>query len=103
MSKQDKAIDRAMNFVQKALTELENEIQRHHAGEEKYGTSTQLGMFKKTLENMRDELQSNNVSFACGGMGRIIADSWPFDSELGKFLLQAEQSYFAIRETKLAK
>ena len=89
-----KSAERALANINKAISEISGEIARLDDGQQgAISNAQQLQKFLSQLEAMRDEISANSVSGNLLGMGRVIVDSWPFDSPLGRTLLAAEQSY----------
>ena len=92
-----KNTERALANINKAISEVSDEIARLDDGQQGViSNAQQLQKFLSQLEAMRDEVSENSVSGNLLGMGRVIVDSWPFDSPLGATLLAAEQSYKSL-------
>lgn len=87
-------LNKTVNFIKKAeimKTKLENKIKAHKLGQGKDGTIIQLKNFYKDIELMI-ESNSHKPSYS-----RAIADSWDFNSELGKQLLDLYEIYKKLR------
>lgn len=87
-------VNKTVNFIKKAeimKMKLENEIKAHKLGQGKDGTIIQLKNFYKDIELMI-ESNSHKPSYP-----RAIADSWDFNSELGKQLLDLYEIYKKLR------
>lgn len=89
-----------MVTMMKALACLEHakalvleELERRRREGTGPGSIAQLERFKAELDGMSAELQSGAPSGRYVGLGRVIVDSWPFDSPLALALLDAEQVY----------
>ncbi|MGE6754665.1 hypothetical protein ACQKFO_14650 [Rossellomorea sp. NPDC071047] len=83
-------LNKTVNFIKKAekvKLNLECEIKAHKLGQGKDGTISQLENFYKDIELMI-ESKSHIPSYP-----RAIADSWDFNSELGKELLDLYEKY----------
>ena len=56
--------------------------------------NNQLLSFKDKLRNMKKQIEYNSLPLSQAfGMGRAIADCWPFNSIVGEKILESEQSY----------
>jgi len=87
-------LNKTLNFIKEAeklKTRLECEIKAHKLGQGKDGTISQLENFYKDIELMI-ESKSHFPSYP-----RAIADSWDFNSELGKQLLDLYEEYKKLR------
>jgi|GEM_PF-3170576 hypothetical protein len=87
-------LNKTLNFIkeaEKVKTRLEFEIKAHKLGQGKDGTISQLENFYKDIELMI-ESKSHVPSYP-----RAIADSWDFNSELGKQLLELYDEYKKLR------
>ncbi|NBJ71605.1 MULTISPECIES: hypothetical protein [Bacillota] len=73
--------------AEKMKEKLEHEINAHKLGQGKDGTISQLENFHKDIELMI-ESKRHIPSYP-----RAIADSWDFNSELGKQLLNLYEDY----------
>jgi hypothetical protein len=83
-------LNKSLYFIkeaEKVKTKLECEIKSHKLGQGKYGTISQLENFYKDIELMI-ERKSHIPSYP-----RAIAESWNFNSELGKQLLDLYEKY----------
>ncbi|WP_146553483.1 hypothetical protein [Rummeliibacillus sp. SL167] len=82
--------NKTVNFIneaEKVKMELECEMKAHELGQGKDGTISQLKNFYKDIELMI-ESKSHIPSYP-----RAITDSWDFNSELGKQLLDLYEIY----------
>jgi hypothetical protein len=87
-------LNKTLNFIKEAervKMRLEFEIKAHKLGQGKDGTISQLENFYKDIELMI-ESKSHVPSYP-----RAIADSWDFNSELGKHLLELYEEYKKLR------
>ncbi|WP_269859640.1 hypothetical protein [Streptomyces sp. RPT161] len=85
--------------VTAAIEAVDEELQAHKAGHGHVSNPPQLTKFRQTLESMKHQIESNAVpprAQRLTGMGRVIADSWPFDSELAALILEAERRYLRM-------
>jgi hypothetical protein len=92
----DRSAEKALGAVAAALAALDEELQRCREGRDSVSNVEQLGAFRKELVHWYRLLESNalpNKDARRAGMSRVIADSWPFDSELGRLLISAEKAY----------
>jgi hypothetical protein len=86
-------IRKAIQSIAEAIAGIEAELKRHSDGRGEVSSPAQLTALKNALLRMRVELESGQVSLSEVGVGRVIADSWPFDNRLGEMIAQAEQDY----------
>lgn len=83
-------LNKTVNFLEKAekvKLKVKCEIKAHNLGQGKNGTISQLDNFYKDIELMI-ECKNHIPSYP-----RAIADSWDFNSELGKQLLDLYEVY----------
>lgn len=83
-------LNKTVNFIEKAekvKMKVECEINAHKLGQGKDGTISQLENFYKDIELM---IENNSY---IPSYPRAIADSWDFNSELGKQLLDLYEIY----------
>ena len=88
MTPQAAALDLAIHAVDQALSEPDKKI--GPAG------VPQLIKFRVNLESMRNALSSGRLppkGERSLGMSKVIADSWPFDSSVGRLIIRAERLY----------
>lgn len=88
--------DKVLLLVQQAQQELNEEFARHQNGVATVGTLFQLQQVQDTLGCIEQFVRNNKLpptSERSTGMGRMIVDSWPDNSELGNILLIVEQAY----------
>jgi len=96
---EDKKIKKVISLTQHALKELKEEMQRHDLGNGKVSTPAQLKKMYNFFDELLKELESGKIppkDMRNRGVGKVIIDSWPFDSPLGKILLNAEQAYLDL-------
>ena len=89
-------VEKALAAATEAIAELNNELTAHANGEGSLGPVALLESFRRQLEAMRRNLESATLpprTERHSGMGRVIADSRPFDSRLGSLILRAEQQH----------
>ena len=85
-------------LIEKAIHDVDAEILAHAEGRGTVSNETQLSKFRATLENMAAELRGEDRGSIAVGMGRVIADSWPYTSVLGETIVSAEQAF--VRERR---
>lgn len=91
--------EKVLHLVSKAKSALNEELERYRAGESTVGPLNQLTKVEATLGAIELAVQSGILPpprDRISGVGRIITDSWPNDSELGNMVLAAEQAYRAL-------
>ena len=89
----------ALTLTTRAIEAVDEELNAHKSGRGRVGNLRQLAAFRDNLKTMKHQIESGNVpprDERLMGMGRIIADSWPYDNELGKLILEAEQQYLKM-------
>lgn len=87
-------LNKTVNFIkeaEKVKLKLECEIKAHQLGQGKDGTISQLESFYQDIELM---IRSKSHIPSYPG---AIADSWDFNSELGKQLLDLYDEYKKLR------
>jgi hypothetical protein len=95
--KNTKLVDRAKKTILEALELINKEIILHQNGRSLVSSQPQLKKFKRYLEKFLYEIENDNLTFENVGIGKIIADSWPYDSLLGEKLIKAEQVYLSLK------
>lgn len=86
MNKQTKVV----KLIEKAIIEVEEEIQEHKKGLGRDGNVSQLQKIEEELKVMQNIL---NPQKYLPGYARAIVDSWDLDSELGGKLLEVANKY----------
>jgi hypothetical protein len=79
-----------------AFIEIDEEIERHRTGQGTVGTPQQLECCKAELASIQAAIRRGVLPpkvARTSGMGRMIVDSWPLDSNLGNILLEVEHEY----------
>lgn len=92
-------VEKALGSVREAVAALDEEILAHQEGRGSVSSPAQLSNLRRTLATMESQLGTGPLpprSERLRGAGRAIADSWPFDSSLGRLILTAEQRYLAV-------
>lgn len=90
------AIRKALTATARALSGVDEELQRHGVGQGRVSNAKQLAAIREQLTLMETQLSSSQLppkEQRVRGAGRAVADSWPFDSALGAMVLEAEQLY----------
>ena len=88
-----------LSSVVAAIEAIDAELDAHEAGRGRVSNTRQLEKFRVTLESIKRQIESEAVpprAERLTGIGHVIADSWPFDSELGALILEAEQRYLRM-------
>jgi hypothetical protein len=91
--------EKVLHLVRTAQSALNEEVARCRAGAPTVGPLNQLTKVQTTLGNIALVVQSGVLPAPrdrLSGVGRMITDSWPNDSELGNMVLEAEQAYRAL-------
>lgn len=91
-------VEEAQASVDAALAALDAELERWRTGQGAIGNPQQLTLLRRILVEMADTLRSADLPSRADrrpGIGRIVVDSWPFNSELGKLVIEAEEAYRA--------
>lgn len=92
-------VQKALSSVREAVAALDEEILAHQEGRGSVSSPSQLSNLRRTLAAMESQLGTGSLpprSERARGAGRTVADSWPFDSSLGRLILTAEQRYLAV-------
>ncbi|TCS59018.1 hypothetical protein EDD52_12348 [Primorskyibacter sedentarius] len=92
--------DSALRAIGKACDAIEAELALS-ACDQVFRSRAQADMMLGQLREMRTALeQPMPVSGSTGGLGRIIADSFPFDSETALAILAAVEAYNRARHRR---
>ncbi len=86
-----RSVCKLRDLIDAATAQIEDEIDRHKTGCGTISNEVQLTRFKATLTELRKELENESPNPKPLGIGRVIVDSWPFGTQLGKALLEIEQ------------
>jgi hypothetical protein len=89
-------VQKALAVITRALRGIDEELDRHAAGQGRVSSAKQLASIRAQLSQMELQLSSPELpprTERLRGVGRVIADSWPYDSPLGSTILEAEQLY----------
>ncbi|MEU9214802.1 hypothetical protein [Streptomyces sp. NPDC048415] len=87
---------KALNATTQALSGIDEELERHAAGQGRVSSAKQLASIREQLTQMAQQLSSSQLppkAQRLRGAGHVVADSWPYDSSLGVVILEAEQLY----------
>jgi len=93
------SIKKATKLVSLALESLNREMSTSPDPKLAGVPKVQKEAFKLKLQKMHDILVSGSLpekNMRSLGLGRAIADSWPFDSKLGEEIVKAERAYIEI-------
>lgn len=85
-----------VDLVNQALVGIDAELARHANGCGMVSNPQELEHIRSQLMAMRDRLEANALPPKIArniGLGRVVTDSWPFDSELGTAVIVAEHAY----------
>lgn len=87
---------KAVRAVEVALAGVDAELAAHAEGRGSVSNEPQLARFREVLEEMSRQLASGDLpprSERAASTARVIADAWPFDSDLAGLILRAENAY----------
>jgi len=87
-----------MELIKNAIQDIDTELAAHSEGRGTVSNEAQLKEFRACLETMVLELRGETQGAVQVGMGHVIADSWPYSSDLGETIVRAEQAF--VRETR---
>lgn len=82
------AIDKAIKGIDKHFTDTTDPAISSIPSDHIRRLQRKLIEMKKSIEENRIEQAKTLV-----GLGRVIADSWPYDSVIGGLIIDAEQSF----------
>lgn len=88
----------ALSAINSAIEGIDRALAAGLANPNGPAGSVQLERFRSSLLDMRRTLETGQLPprrERHRGMGRVIADSWPPENELGNLILIAEQRYLA--------
>jgi hypothetical protein len=88
----------AIKKINLAIDEIERAISNYDKFSS-FTTINQLDNFKAVLMKTKYLIESENIPHESQrylGMSRVIIDQWPFDSELGRIIIDAESAYNSI-------
>lgn len=86
------AVDRALNRATEHLAGNRDESLPDYM-------DSQVRRFQETLQEMKASLESpHEKRVSQKYMGMAIADGWPFESELGKLVCEAEDLYHSMSD-----
>ena len=94
---------------QKTIARIDKAIERaaEHVGGQREAClptylDSQVERFLETLRLMKASLQSSTESNEpTQYMSRAIADGWPFESELGKLICEAEEAFHSRERNEM--
>ena len=89
----DKQRSKAVGYLRRALGALDHELSCHSSGGGSVGSPEQVRLVRDELATALGRLDDAAPPLARLRSGRIVADSWPFDSDLSDLVLGAVQSY----------
>jgi hypothetical protein len=86
--------EKALNAVIRAIESANDHLGGRRDNSLSSNLDSQIRRFAATLREMKALLESDNPKDKLDKyMARAIADSWPFDSNLGKLICKAEQLF----------
>ena len=88
--------DTVTKKIELALLALSEEIQKGNQGLQIDGPLPQLAKFKEYLSKALVDLNQGKPGYTIG-FGRVIMDSWSYDSKLGSVLLDAERAFSKVK------
>jgi len=80
--------------------QVEAEVQKQRQGQPSIVRGGQGAVILDQVRVMEQQIESSVLPPAeqrVRGMGNIVVDSWPMDSELGALILAAEQTYLKLK------
>ncbi|WP_369259832.1 hypothetical protein [Streptomyces sp. R35] len=92
----ESAVQKALAATEQALSGIDEEMERHAAGHGRVSSPRQLTSIRDQLAQMALQLLSSALPpkpQRVRGVGRVIADSWPYDGPLAALILDAERLY----------
>lgn len=92
----ESAVQKALAATGQALSGIDEELERHAAGHGRVSSAGQLASIRDQLTQMTRQLSSPPLPprpQRVRGVGRVIADSWPYDGPLAALVLDAERLY----------
>ena len=87
---------RALTMINVALDLIGLEIERLAKDSLQDRSLIELEKIHQSVLSMKEDLESGSPSGEFFGVGRMIADSWPYDFDLGEKILAAEQAYRSV-------
>lgn len=91
--------ERVRRAILEAVNAIEEACEQEQLPQSGPMSQSQLRHFEETLRRMLlvvEQPENLDVEPPCGGMGRVIVDSWPIRSSLGEAILKAEQEYLDL-------
>jgi len=82
-----------INHIDNTLSKIDDEIAAHKSGIGTEGTEYQLKMIKREISKMKCILDYKEFS---PSYPRVIVDSWDYNSELAKKLLDIAEMYSKV-------
>ncbi|MFH8608422.1 hypothetical protein ACH4D5_13170 [Streptomyces sp. NPDC018029] len=92
----ESAVQKALAVSERALSGIDEELARHAAGRGSVSNPGQLAALRAQLLQVVQQLAAPPLppkDQRLRGIGRVIADSWPYDNPLGGMILEAERLY----------
>ncbi|WP_406477214.1 hypothetical protein [Streptomyces sp. NBC_01615] len=92
----ESAVQKALAATEEALSGIDEELERHAAGHGRVSSPRQLTSIRDQLAQMVLHLSSSPLPpkpQRVRGVGRVIADSWTYDSPLAALVLDADRLY----------
>ncbi len=92
----ESAVQKALAAIERALSGIDEELERHASGQGSVSNPAQLATLRTQLVQAARQLADPPLPSKgqrLRGIGRVIADSWPYDNPLGGMILEAEQLY----------
>lgn len=89
---------KAIATVDRALTMASDHVSGSRDPSLPNYMDSQVERFLETLKQMKASLESPDADWVSQKyMCMAIADGWPFESELGKLICEAEEEYHSLR------
>ena len=90
--------DKVIEAVDRALKKASDHIAGNRDVTLPEYMDPQVERFADTLKEMKESLESPNGNWVSERyMGIAIADGWPFESELGRLICEAEDGYHSLK------
>ncbi|KPI15697.1 hypothetical protein OK074_2142 [Actinobacteria bacterium OK074] len=92
----ESALRKALTAIGQALSGIDEDLERHAAGQGNVSSPEQLSEIRNQLTQMASQLSSSQLpprEQRLRGASRVITDSWSSDNPLGSKILEAERLY----------
>lgn len=87
--------NRALDAIELAIKKIEKHLETLYDRPIKHLPSEHILKFKDTLLKMKASIEENVLpNDYKPTLGKVIVDSWPYDSEIGPLIIAAEKKYY---------